>query len=357
MKKSQKFDYIYIAKGLAMLAVVWGHTMLSGETNYLVYGFDIPLFFFLSGMVFKREKYPYFNDFFKNRVKRLLVPYLIFSLVSWFEWVLYNLSEETTIIECVKPLLQTFIAQGSSDFMDHNLPLWFVPCLFVIEMLYYLISKAHSVINIVLCTGFAVLGYFMIQPDNIIDFTLMPWSMEGAFRALIFYSLGNNFVKLCGLEGIPNFIRSKKIIAILVWAVFTGLFIWGALYNGHVSIGSNITGKNNLVFYGTAIAGIASTMIFSSAVENLIKKRKLPLSSYIKWVGLNSFYFMSIHMPVQKYVMPLAENILAAVGYELTTESYYDFNASLITWAFMMIITSLIIAVINALRKAGSKSV
>ena len=52
-----RLNYIDIAKGFGMLAVVWGHIMLSGFSNMLVYAVDSPSFFFLSGMMYKREKY------------------------------------------------------------------------------------------------------------------------------------------------------------------------------------------------------------------------------------------------------------------------------------------------------------
>jgi len=49
-----RYDYIDIAKGLGILMVVWAHIMITGWTHQFIYAFHMPLFFLLSGMLFKR---------------------------------------------------------------------------------------------------------------------------------------------------------------------------------------------------------------------------------------------------------------------------------------------------------------
>jgi fucose 4-O-acetylase-like acetyltransferase len=50
-----RFDYIDIAKAIGMLTIMWGH-IATGNSVSFVYAFHIPLFFFLSGMVFVDNK-------------------------------------------------------------------------------------------------------------------------------------------------------------------------------------------------------------------------------------------------------------------------------------------------------------
>lgn len=76
--QEKRLDYIDIAKGLGMLAIIWGHIMEVGTTNIFVYAFHIPLFFFISGAVFQKDKYKSFKDFAKRRIKTLVIPYFIF---------------------------------------------------------------------------------------------------------------------------------------------------------------------------------------------------------------------------------------------------------------------------------------
>lgn len=123
-----------------MKSIVWGHIVHVGWSNMMVYAFHIPLFFFMSGMVFNSDKYPSVCFFIKRRTKTLQLPYLVFSFITWVLWVgMWVVSNDAT--DYWYPLLQTLIAQGSSSFLRHNIPLWFVTCLFVVEVLFYLINK------------------------------------------------------------------------------------------------------------------------------------------------------------------------------------------------------------------------
>ena len=53
----KRLDYNDLAKSLGMLTILWGHIRLTGWSNEFVYAWHIPLFFFLSGMVFNKNKY------------------------------------------------------------------------------------------------------------------------------------------------------------------------------------------------------------------------------------------------------------------------------------------------------------
>ena len=79
-----RYDYIDISKGIGILMVVWAHIMLAGWTHQMFYAFHMPLFFLLSGMLFRRDKYTSFSSFLAHRAKRLLIPYFIYSYLLSF---------------------------------------------------------------------------------------------------------------------------------------------------------------------------------------------------------------------------------------------------------------------------------
>lgn len=114
----------------------------------------------MSGMVFRAEKYATVWDLIKRRANTLLLPYLIFSFSTWGLWVgMRVVTHDST--NFLYPLLQTFIAQGSSGFIRHNLPLWFVTCLFAVEILYYIINKLPRLGTIVVCAIVSLIGSYM----------------------------------------------------------------------------------------------------------------------------------------------------------------------------------------------------
>ena len=129
MSEAKRYDYIDIAKGFGMLAVIWGHILTAGWSWVFVYSFDIPLFFLLSGMMYNNKKYNSLLKLVKNRVRTLLIPYALISVITWLIWLAYSIVCKAEV-NYFRPLLQTIIAQGSGGFMVHNVPLWFVSSIF-----------------------------------------------------------------------------------------------------------------------------------------------------------------------------------------------------------------------------------
>ncbi len=153
----KRFDYIDIAKGIGILMVVWAHIMLTGWTHEFIYAFHMPLFFLLSGMLFQRGKYNSIGAFIVHRAKRLFIPYVFYSVLTWILWAAFRYARHDDVESYVMPLMQTFIAQGSGAYIVHNSALWFIPCLFLVEILYYYISETGKWWALYICMGGAIL--------------------------------------------------------------------------------------------------------------------------------------------------------------------------------------------------------
>ena len=85
----QRDTYLDIAKAIGILMVIYAHVSLSGILYTTFYAFHIPLFFVVAGMTFNNKKHTSFKTFAANKAKRLLLPYLIYSLATfaWWAWV------------------------------------------------------------------------------------------------------------------------------------------------------------------------------------------------------------------------------------------------------------------------------
>lgn len=79
---------ISIAKGLAIIAVVIGHSGAPGNLSYLMYAFHMPLFFITAGYFFNLRYLGQEGTFVRRRFKGLYVPFVKWSLVFL---LLYNL--------------------------------------------------------------------------------------------------------------------------------------------------------------------------------------------------------------------------------------------------------------------------
>lgn len=131
--------FIDVLRGVAMLLVIFHHCGAPGSN--LILAFHMPLFFWLSGYVQSLQK----GDVslwatIKKRFVRLMLPYFGFELINLgISLVLYPYllhagnfqSVLWSIVSCVNVPIYYGIC----------LRLWFLPCMFVVGILYALIAK------------------------------------------------------------------------------------------------------------------------------------------------------------------------------------------------------------------------
>lgn len=348
-KEKSRILYIDLARGITMLTILWGHVMLTGVVNQIVYAFHIPVFFFLSGMVFKQEKYPDFTSFVKRRMKTLLVPYAFYSLVTWIWWLGDCVSKGYSLAGCYRPLLQTVIAQGSAGYMLHNPALWFVTCLFVVEVIYYFICKLPNTGNVIVSVILAILGYHMMKPNAYFDFKTLPWNIEVAFAAMIFYAMGNLFSQWIDHK---KLMKKAKIhigqIGILA-IIFFALLCIGGVTNGHATMAQGILGDNVILFYPVAICGIIFMLSLCIVLNSLYGTYKCfdKIMDYFSWMGRNSFYMMVFHIPVMLVAVRIV-SIIMGVSLDAVRISYlYTIPA----WLIMVVGSSLVTWIVLKIKR------
>ena len=332
---------IDIAKGVGMMFIMWGHIMRFGITNHWVYVFHIPLFFFLSGLVFSYEKYGSFRVFLKRKFHTLLIPYFIYSVVTWVIWALYSFFTHADIESYWMPLLQTFIAQGSAGYLIHNGTLWFVTCLFVVECLYWMIGRLKIWIRLVVLGLCAVLGVFLSTYNGPVDFTLLPWNIEVALMVIIFYAAGDLLKTHLSIESINDYIKNHTFFFVVL-SVLLGLFVYVvAIINGKVSMGHANPGKYPLLFYFGAFCGTAMTIIVSAILSRITRK-----NSFIEWVGKNSFCVMAIHNPIKGVVVVVVARIMHTTINTINSSLSHAF----IAFVFSVIVTAIFTFLISRIQ-------
>lgn len=340
----KRLDYIDIAKALGMLTIMWGHIAISKSVAF-VYAFHIPLFFFLSGMVFVREKYPDFKSFVKRKIQTLITPYIIYSFITWAIWALFSYVTHAKVDSYWMPLFQTFIAQGSEGYLVHNVPLWFVSCLFVVELAYYWISKLPVVWNVIVCILLAIISYILINYCTFFDFTSLPWSIEVAMMAIIFYASGHLFVKSVGHHRFAQYVNQKRWFSFLLILVLFVVVYYSSLYNGKVSMGhANI--HNPFIFYPIAFIGVfAFIMLCSLIAQSKINGHKWMHG--VKWFGQNSFIAMVIHNPIKGFVVFALSSVFGLQKMAIMSRTWTAILALMITLLSTTAIMLLIVRIKN----------
>jgi polysaccharide biosynthesis protein PslL len=185
-----RIEWIDSCKGIGMIAVVLGHGVTATITY--VYFFHMPLFFFLSGYLY-RPKLKHL-DFLRRKALHLLIPYLSFLCLLSFPVYLYDAFQlartvDLSLIDEIKTFTFKLVYGGAllSNWLG---TFWFVTCLFITQQIYQILytkisSKTSLILILVGAYCVAMFEYWWLPK------LLLPWSLDAVPMALAFYGFGH----------------------------------------------------------------------------------------------------------------------------------------------------------------------
>ena len=239
MTKESRLTALDSLRGFGILLVVLGHTSQTSGLVSWIFSFHMPLFFIISGMLFHERQ---FLDSFKRRAIRLLVPYVFFGTVTLAYWALIERRLRGDEGSVPNALANIVLARAGSDNYPQNAALWFLPCLFVTEMLFLgfflLVNKAGSVETKTVMGGWrnriAVMALALVSFLSIIvmwsldlpvDQFRLPWAFDILSFSMLFYCIGyllvNSFSLTCNR---PPKRRRWHILRLLLSALLGFIF-------------------------------------------------------------------------------------------------------------------------------------
>ena len=242
----ERIVWLDYGKAIAIYLVVLAHTALYKPAEGFIYTFHMPFFFFMSGYLFCYGKYPSYMAFVKRRFRQLIVPYVVINIFAYLLWllVLRNVgSDAGEDVGALSPLIAAVTVNAPK--MVHDVPLWFLAALFMVENLYYLLYRnvRYRVVVTMLLLLLAVL-------NNAYNTMRLPFCIDISLVALLFYRFG-------------NVMREKGEIA-FKWFLFV-LSVVGTvavfMMNGRVAMHTNYY-NNILLFVAGGVAGCYSMHIY-----------------------------------------------------------------------------------------------
>ncbi|MBQ9229380.1 MAG: acyltransferase family protein [Eubacterium sp.] len=315
-----RIEYIDLARGIAIVAVLFGHISLIKDSpfqdNYsmvqsVIYSFHVPLFFFISGLCFSNRTVN-FSEFLLKKLRAFGIPYITFS----FLWYIYELA--TAIIIYHKQMTVQFLAGKALKYIlqIRYLPLWFLTCLFIVELLFYWIlriSKEKKLLMLAMTVGFFAVGivYRLHVGKDLI------WNADLSLLLLPFTVVGF-LLKSANLKSLR---RERLLFAAIL------LFVIGQLTNyfntkyfspHYVDIMYNCYGSF-VLFYLSSFLGIASVMLFSIFFENK--------GSILKYLGQNTLMIFALH----QIIFRVCESVL--LRYSFSNLQLY------LIWGMIIVLT------------------
>ena len=295
MTNNKRITYLDMARGMGMILVVMGHVEYMNMTLLqYIYAFHMPLFFLISGILIweKREEEKNFIVLVKNKLRSIMLPYAVFSVLSLLiesaRLLIKDLDEWNLI---GRQIFQTLCLQGVST-------LWFLPALFMSELLFIGIRKQLGHGGTVGATGIIMLLSAML---SIWEKNWYSQHMESLACGLVHDVLSMLLRNLfCAGFVCMGYYVGKVLLPGLtrVWQEAVGGFLFAVLavavisQNGIVEL-RYMSFSNLLLYLLGAIAGTMVVLCICRLLERLPWKIfKAPLIYF----GRNSLIIMVTHM-------------------------------------------------------------
>ncbi len=288
-RETERIDWIDIAKGIAILAVILGHTVPGGGTmaekitRGVIFSFHMPLFFILSSATFRMSSD---NDQFLRKTEKafrhLVIPAVSLHLlrvglnvISHFdsiEWKSY-LMEKINIF--------VFGSGVAVNVMGAFVPAlgipWFLLVLFLgrslFDYLHLKLGRRQFAAALVVCT-LSGAAFGKLQ--------WLPFSFDIALAVMPFFAWG-------------VFLKKIDIRHRMYLYGALSLVIWGStLLLGHMVTASylELACRRYTLFPLCYVMAIAGTMFFcylSAAAE------RIKIMTPLKYLGRNSMYMLWVH--------------------------------------------------------------
>lgn len=116
--------------------------------------FFMAWFFYKSGMFFHNIS---FSECYKKGIQRLMIPYIIFSIIGWFMFFIRDVIKQEITEQYFINSLRQILHEGA---VAGNAPLWFLFTLFCVRIIFYLVHKLKQYSVIPICF-FGILAYIL----------------------------------------------------------------------------------------------------------------------------------------------------------------------------------------------------
>ena len=276
--------------------MVYGHNFPAIEPY--IYSFHVPLFFLISG-IFHPKKVDY--QLVKKRFKMIMLPYFVWASLLFLFWLFLGRrfgDSEFTAGSVTDNIIGIFYAQGGGQYMEWGIPLWFLPCIFVLFLCYSginTIQKKWQRITAIIIA--ATLGF--IWP--VLTGMHLPWSIDVALVATAFYGTGHLMS-----DGIKNINRKQ---ALMMLPIFLAIGILAFYFNPDKVDMYRSQYGNQLLFLASGIGGSLAVMLFF---------RIVPVFRFLSYIGRHTIVILATHLRAMTLIKAIMVFVFGIVLTEFT---------------------------------------
>ncbi|MBR4677170.1 MAG: acyltransferase family protein [Bacteroidales bacterium] len=297
--ENKRLVYIDWLRSFGMILIIMGHIHFGENFEHYIFAFHVPLFFFVSGLFYKRDKYN-FIEFLKKKIKSLVFPYFLWAVI--YEIIALFFGKQNWL----------GIVWNNTILVPIGGAFWFLTALFIVEILGFVILKIQ---NLFICILLTVL----IVGVGMFHFVNLPFSGDTALAALGFWILGyfyNTYVHIKLLN------KSMNIFLIICLMVLNAVSIY---FSPTINM-KNCAFGNYLLFWVNSVFAILIFLQFFQWIYQKTEFKNTKFSIFFMQIGMNSIVYLLTHqLIIQIIKLPLEK-----FGIDLFTANVFIQTGSLL---------------------------
>ncbi|WP_336972353.1 acyltransferase family protein [Sphingobium aromaticiconvertens] len=301
--QATRLDWVDVARGIGILAVVAGHVWTRGPLRDAAYSFHMPLFFLLSGMLCRPQPV---GRFTMRQLVGQMQPYILFlGMLVLIDQIIEPMRGHRPIFHDW-PADFAVLAYGGSALRGPYTTFWFVPCLMVGRIIHNMVAARWPDPRALPQVAIGLLSLALA-------YAVGAWTSEGPF----------------GLIAVPMALFLLWVGAVwrgVQWRgwmiVPLGLLAWAGL--------SGMVPALNMkaAYYGWSILSIAAAIATSLLIFRL-SVAIAPHASVLGALGRASLVIMYLHVAVIHYLSPfLGKPMLMLLGLAGPFAAYHAIRKS-----------------------------
>lgn len=287
--RDKRLENIDVAKGIGILLMIAGHIFDNEVFGVLVYGFHMPLFCIITGILkAQKEQLQSFLPFVKRRFCSLIVPYIVVEIIVL---PLFYLKYHYTFKDWRWIILESVLL-----YSNRGGATWYLLNLFLSELEFFLIlkNKDRTFCAIIACILF-VIGTTIISDNHIIFIILR------SFVAVGFIALGYLHA--------PVFLRKPFSQWFFTLPVVYAFF---AIKNGRVDMCGG-SYQNQVIYFLCSVIGSYSIMVIS----NWIASHTVTVKRTLAFWGANSMIVLCTHLILMRFFIDTQFEIGPRYGFKV----------------------------------------
>lgn len=278
----KRIQWIDIAKGIAIICVIVGHTLDVGSPfRKIIFSFHMPLFFILAGYTFKARP---MRDVLLTSSKRLFIPYCLLS-VLWLSRSIVVDYPSVSSVDFVSYL--EILVMGSGYVTPSGIPAigmpWFLASMFMSRIIFNALlclsdrlalpRAAEGLASALVCAVGMLLGSRIG--------IYLPLSLDVSFVTVLFMWCGYQ-MKCAGYLEKENPSCLLGIVMLVLWAV--------ALFSSSFELATR-TYRNPVFAMAGALSGTYVVVYISMFTARHLRK----IGNALAWCGKNSLLVFCFH--------------------------------------------------------------